>query len=106
MQRSLTAAVFLCAIVVGGACTHASSPTAPTAAAAPAPHDEAAIIARTTEFFGALDRADGAAVEAMLGPEFVMVIPSRFYPPELFLSWIKTRAERGWPRYSERSFEL
>jgi SAM-dependent methyltransferase len=87
----------------------AAKPTAvvPAVPVVPAaPHDEAAIIDRTKQFVQAMDTGDAEAVTAMLADGFMHVIPARFYGAEFLLSRLRARKQSGYPRYSDRTYDL
>lgn len=85
----------------------AAVPAVPPVAAVPAaPHDEAAIIDRTKQFLEAVDTGDAEAVSVMLADGFMHVIPARFNHAEFLLSRLRARKQSGYPRYSNRTYDL
>jgi SAM-dependent methyltransferase len=89
----------------------AAKPTAvvpaPVPTAVPAvPQDEAAIIDRTKQFVEGVDTGDADAVAAMLADGFMHVIPGRFLDAEFLLSRLRARKQSGYPRYSNRTYDL
>jgi SAM-dependent methyltransferase len=84
-----------------------SAAAVPAAPAVPAvPHDEAAIIDRTKQFVQAVDSGDAEAVTPMLADGFLHVIPGRFNTAEFLLSRLRARKQSGYPRYSDRTYDL
>lgn len=79
-------------------------PAVPSAPAAP--HDEAAVIDRTKQFLAAVDSGDAEAAAAMLADGFMHVIPARFLDAEFLLSRLRARKQSGYPRYSDRGYDL
>ena len=72
----------------------------------PVPHDEAAVLDRTKQFLQAVDNGDADVVTPMLADGFMHVIPGRFNSAEFLLSRLHARKQRGYPRYSDRTYDL